>query len=88
MAYLFRWIVGPYNFLWNDFSFKKYSTTHVDVAGKKYSWLAASETNSHLCRDQDSNLGFLGHNEGYWPLYDHGHWVSYVEYFSPSIFLA
>ena len=29
-----------------------------------------------LCRDQDSNLGFLGHDEGYWPLYDHGHSVS------------
>ena len=42
------------------------------------------ETATQLCRDQDSNLGFLGHNEGYWPLYDHGHCVSCSERASAS----
>ena len=34
------------------------------------------ETHVYLCRDQDSNLGCLGHNEKYWPLDDHGHCIS------------
>ena len=28
-----------------------------------------------LCRDQDSNLGSLGHNEKYSPLYYHGIYI-------------
>ena len=28
-------------------------------------WLAMTESSQPLCRDQDSNLGCLGHNEKY-----------------------
>ena len=31
----------------------------------KSGWFAAQETHVYLCRDQDSNLGCLGHNEKY-----------------------
>ena len=32
---------------------------------RKSSWFAARETHVYLRRDQDSNLGCLGHNEKY-----------------------
>ena len=39
-----------------------------------------------ICRDQNSNLGYCGHNAMYWPLYDHGRRRRPFQVFDKSYF--